>query len=80
VPDGALQEKFGQHTVYVSHVVPGSFEVRHVTLGVAGDGWREITAGLDAGEPIAVSGTFYLKSEALKSALSDGCCAPPGAG
>ncbi len=80
VPDGALQEHFGQHTVYVSHVVPGSFEVRHVTLGVAGDGWREITAGLDAGEPIAVSGTFYLKSEALKSALSDGCCAPPGAG
>jgi hypothetical protein len=49
--------------------------VRHVKLGVRGDGWREITAGLAAGERIAAGGTFYLKSEALKSALSDGCCA-----
>jgi len=45
---------------------------------VRGDGWREISAGLSAGEKIAVSGTFYLKSEALKSQLSDGCCAPAG--
>jgi hypothetical protein len=47
-----------------------------VKLGVSGEGWREIATGLEAGERIAVNGTFFLKSEALKSQLSDGCCAP----
>lgn len=75
----ALQEHTGKPTVYVANEgTAGAFEVRHVTLGVSGDGWREVTAGLEAGERVAVSGTFYLKSEAMKDALSDGCCAAPG--
>ncbi len=79
VPIGALQEHTGRPTVYVSiGDKPGAFEVRHVVLGVEGDGWREISDGLKPGERIAVSGTFFLKSEALKSSLSDGCCAPAG--
>jgi cobalt-zinc-cadmium efflux system membrane fusion protein len=79
VPLKALQEHQGKATVYVLlPSPPGSFQVRHVSLGISGDGWREISQGLTAGEPIAVNGTFYLKSEALKSQLSDGCCAPPG--
>ena len=75
VPEEAIQDHSGKKTVYVATGKPGAFEVRHVKLGIRGDGWREITQGLDAGEQVAVSGTFYLKSEALKSALSDGCCA-----
>lgn len=79
VPEDALQEHSGRPTVYVAiDNKPGSFEVRHVLLGVGRDGWREVVAGLVPGEKIAVSGTFYLKSEALKSQLSDGCCAPAG--
>ncbi|MBA3726141.1 MAG: efflux RND transporter periplasmic adaptor subunit [Armatimonadetes bacterium] len=79
VPEGALQEHTGRATVYIAtRVRPGAFEIRHVTLGIRDHGWREITAGLAPGEPIAVNGTFYLKSEALKSSLSDGCCAPGG--
>jgi cobalt-zinc-cadmium efflux system membrane fusion protein len=79
VPLKAVQDHAGKQTVYVAHAgYPGLFEVRHVTLGVRGDGWREISEGLSAGEQLAVDGTFYLKSEALKSQLSDGCCAPPG--
>lgn len=75
VPEGALQEHSGRPTLYVALAgPPGVFEVRHVQLGVRGDKWREISAGLKAGEPVAVSGTFYLKSQALKSSLSDGCC------
>jgi membrane fusion protein, heavy metal efflux system len=76
VPLAALQEHNGKETVYVAkdgH--PGAFEVRHVKLGVTGDGWREVASGLQAGEKVAVNGTFYLKSEALKSSLSDACCA-----
>jgi len=78
VPLAALQEHTGRPTVYVALETPGAFEVRHVKLGVSGDGWREISEGLRSGERIAASGTFYLKSEALKSSLSDGCCAPTG--
>jgi membrane fusion protein, heavy metal efflux system len=76
VPLDALQDHSGKPTVYVAlDGTPGVFEVRHVKLGVTGEGWREIAEGLQAGERIAVHGTFYLKSEALKSSLSDGCCA-----
>jgi len=78
VPIGALQEHTGRATVYVSQGKPGAFEVRHVKLGTTGSGWREITEGLKPGEQVAASGTFYLKSEALKASLSDGCCAPGG--
>lgn len=75
VPDSALQEHTGRPTLYVAlHGHPGSFEVRHVKLGARGNGWREISEGLRSGESVAVNGTFYLKSEALKSSLSDGCC------
>ena len=75
VPEGALQEHTNKATVYVAAGAPGAFEVRHVKLGVHGNGWREVSAGLKPGERIATGGTFYLKSEALKSSLSDGCCA-----
>lgn len=76
VPLEALQEHNGKPTVYVAKAGhPGAFDVRHVKLGVHGDGWREVAFGLEAGEPVAVNGTFYLKSEALKSSLSDACCA-----
>jgi RND family efflux transporter MFP subunit len=77
VPTEALQDHQGKPTVYVATGdQPGDFEVRHVKLGVRGEGWREIADGLESGERIATGGTFYLKSEALKSSLSDGCCAP----
>jgi cobalt-zinc-cadmium efflux system membrane fusion protein len=80
VPLKALQEHQGKPTLYVALGQPGAFEVRHVKLGVRGEGWREITTGLEAGERIATGGTFYLKSEALKNSLSDGCCAPASGG
>ncbi len=76
VPEDALQDHQGKPTVYISKPTEGEFEVRHVLLGVRKDGWVEITEGVKPGEKVAVSGTFYLKSEALKSSLSDGCCAP----
>lgn len=76
VPEEALQEHTGKPTLYVDKGEgAGVFEVRHVLLGAGSEGWREISEGLKPGERLAVSGTFYLKSEALKSQLSDGCCA-----
>lgn len=79
VPESALQEHTGRPTLYVATGdKPGAFEIRHVKLGAHVGEMREITEGLKSGERIAVSGTFFLKSEALKSSLSDGCCAPSG--
>lgn len=75
VPEAALQDHTGRPTLYVAVPgQPGAFEVRHVLLGAQGNKWREVRDGLKKGEAVAVSGTFYLKSEALKSSLSDGCC------
>jgi RND family efflux transporter MFP subunit len=76
VPREALQDHLGRATLYVAKPEEsGLFEVRHVELGTEGDGWREVTEGLKPGEKLATHGTFYLKSEAMKSSLSDGCCA-----
>ena len=76
VPETALQEHTGRATIYVANPTQkGSFEVRHVILGEKGEGWREISEGLNPDELLASQGTFYLKSEALKKSLSDGCCA-----
>lgn len=79
VPAGALQEHTGRPTLYVAmEGRSNAFEVRHVKLGIPTGDMREVVEGLKSGERIAISGTFYLKSEALKSSLSDGCCAPSG--
>lgn len=78
VAAGALQDHTGKPTLYVAKGKPGEFEVRHVKLGIKGHDWQEIVDGVKPGEQIATSGTFYLKSEALKDSLSDGCCAPGG--
>lgn len=76
VPEGALQEHTGRATIYVADPEHnGTFEVRHVILGETGEGWREISDGLKPNEIVATQGTFYLKSEAMKKSLSDGCCA-----
>ena len=77
VPEDALQDHTGRPTLYVAKPdQKGLFEVRHVTLGTEkNEDWREIVEGLKPGEQLATKGTFYLKSEAMKSALSDGCCA-----
>lgn len=76
VPQEALQDHLGRATLYVAKPAPdGTFEVRHVTLGTEDEDWREVVEGLEPGEKLATHGTFYLKSEAMKSALSDGCCA-----
>jgi len=48
----------------------GVFEPREVTLGVSVGGWREVKAGLDAGDKVAVGANFLLDSESrLKSSV-----------
>jgi cobalt-zinc-cadmium efflux system membrane fusion protein len=68
VPSDAVQQVGDQEVVFVQ-TGPGRFEVRAVRLGEAADGKTPILEGIKAGEPVAVRGSFILKSQLLKSTL-----------
>lgn len=71
VPKAAIQSIAGRAVVFVA-AGEGRFSPRTVALGAEADGLVEITSGLTAGERIAVSGSFMLKSELLKPAGEGG--------
>ncbi|MGE0862444.1 MAG: efflux RND transporter periplasmic adaptor subunit [Vicinamibacterales bacterium] len=71
VPKEAIQSIAGRAVVFVA-ASEGRFSPRTVTLGAEADGLVEIGSGLTAGERIAVSGSFMLKSELLKPAGEGG--------
>ena len=61
VPESAVQSLEGETVVFVE-TGPGEFRRRPVTTGAVLDGEVEIREGLAAGEVVATSGTFLLKS------------------
>jgi membrane fusion protein, heavy metal efflux system len=71
VPDDAIQTIDGRATIFVAE---GSdrFRPRVVETGTTIDGMVEVRTGLRAGEPVAMSGSFVLKSELLKAANPEG--------
>ena len=64
IPDTAVIHHEGRVFVFVESG-PRKFTPRDVTLGMTVGPWVEIKSGLVAGDRIAVSGTFILKSELL---------------
>ncbi len=70
LPKSAVASVEGQGVVFVLSA-ERTFEVRPVLLGAASGDWIEIRSGLSAGESIAVSGVFTLKSELLKGGLEE---------
>lgn len=66
VPATAVQDVEGRKVVFVERT-PNTFVLRPVTLGREVDGWVEVVNGIAAGERVAGSGSFLLKSELLKS-------------
>jgi cobalt-zinc-cadmium efflux system membrane fusion protein len=71
VPSGAIQTIDGRPSVFVAEA-GGRFRLRAVATGQVFGAQVEIRSGLDAGERIAVTGSFVLKSEWLKSATVEG--------
>jgi cobalt-zinc-cadmium efflux system membrane fusion protein len=69
VPSGAVQEIDGKPLVFVK-TAKGSFERRDVDVGAEADGWVEVRSGVKAGEPVATTGSFLLKSELLKGTMA----------
>jgi cobalt-zinc-cadmium efflux system membrane fusion protein len=71
VPPTAIQTIDDRQVVFVAGG-NGRFSPRPVKLGAEQDGLVEIAEGLAAGERIAVSGSFVLKSELLKASTQGG--------
>lgn len=71
VPSDAIQTIDGRPTVFVAETA-SQFRPRAIDTGQAFDGQVEIRSGLHAGERIAVTGSFVLKSELLKSVRVEG--------
>lgn len=65
VPQAAVQRLEEQPTVFVR--TADGFAAQAVTLGMAVDGWVQISAGLQAGQQVAAQGSFILKSELGKA-------------
>ncbi len=69
VPDSAVIDSGTRQVVLVAKG-EGRFEPRAVTLGRRGEGYTEITSGLQLGEEVVTSATFLIDSESnLKAAL-----------
>ena len=73
VPAAAVQAIDGKAYVFVAHDEPDLFELRRVEAGPRRGGEVVIAAGLRAGEKVAASQGFALKSELLKSRLGASC-------
>ena len=68
VPSDAVQEVNGQEVVFVQ-TAPDKFSVRAVRVGETSAGKTPVLEGLNAGDRVAVHGSFILKSKLLKSTL-----------
>ncbi|MEB2312057.1 MAG: efflux RND transporter periplasmic adaptor subunit [Sorangiineae bacterium] len=72
VPVGAVATLGGQTVVFVPAGGDGKFRPQPVRLGRRAGGFFEVRSGLDAGEALAVSAAFTLKSALESEQLSEG--------
>jgi cobalt-zinc-cadmium efflux system membrane fusion protein len=71
IPEAAVQNLNGQPTVFVQTGAE-TFQPRVIVTGLSQDGQVEITQGLQPGDRVVIKGAYQLKSEILKSSLSEG--------
>jgi membrane fusion protein, heavy metal efflux system len=69
IPLTAVQRIDERPVAFVAEA-PGSYAVRQLTLGQESGDVVEVKAGIAAGEPVVTSGSFTLKSEALRDQLA----------
>ncbi len=69
IPDSAIIDSGTRQVVLVAKG-EGRFEPREVKLGRRGEGYTEVTSGLELGEEVVTSATFLIDAESnLKAAL-----------
>lgn len=74
VPRASIQS-FGKTKIVFVRVSPNVFVVRHVELATRDGDLALVTSGLAAGEEVATTGSFLLRTETLKDTIGAGCCA-----
>ncbi len=72
VPESALQKDGESHLLFVK-LNDEVFQTREVRVGGHGGGWVEIVAGLRAGEPVAIKGSYALAAQLNRAKLVAGC-------
>ncbi len=70
VPSSALQYVQGKPVVFVEQK-PGQFEMRRIETGPEENGVLSVLKGLTGSEKIAASGSFILKSKALREQFGE---------
>jgi cobalt-zinc-cadmium efflux system membrane fusion protein len=70
VPETAIQELKGHAAVFVRKSAT-LFEARPIETGASSGGVVEVSSGLDAGDQVVTRGGFLLKSQLLKSSLTE---------
>ena len=73
VPAAGVQRAKGAAIVFVK-LADDEFEARRVETGLVEGDLVEIRDGVKAGELVATTGSFLLKTETLKGAIGAGCC------
>jgi Cu(I)/Ag(I) efflux system membrane fusion protein len=76
VPESAVIDS-GTRQVVIVDKSDGRFEPRDVKLGRKGDGYVEVTSGLQEGESIVVNGNFLIDAESNLQAALKGLTATP---
>jgi Cu(I)/Ag(I) efflux system membrane fusion protein len=76
VPESAVIDS-GTRQVVILDRGEGRFEPRDVKLGRKGDGFVEVTSGLQDGENVVVNGNFLIDAESNLQAALKGLEAPP---
>jgi membrane fusion protein, heavy metal efflux system len=69
VPESAIQIVNGEKIVFLR--TQEGFETRSIATGRSDEHLVEVTAGLAAGDTIAIANTFALKAELLKSSAAE---------
>ncbi len=70
LPASAVDREGSSAYVYVQES-PGRFRLAEIRIAAETDGFVEVSAGLEAGQAVAVSGVFYLRSARQKGELAD---------
>ena len=75
VPRGAIQRAKSVKLAFV-RLGPDEYEARRVQVASSrGNGdLVEIASGVEIGEEVVVTGSFFLKTETLKESIGAGCC------
>jgi len=70
IPQDAVQDVSGQPTVFIA-TGPESFRPAPVSVSRSMEGLIQVTGGLKGGERVVARGSFILKSQMLKSTMSE---------